>query len=97
MTLTASTATAAYVNPRTYAAPTYNAPRGYSQTVYTPAPPVDPGLAAAANTGLECQGWAMNQSGHDPSNITPWTTPIMISTYNRMLASCMQSRGYRAN
>lgn len=91
-----------------YSAPVYEAPPvAYSVPVpQTPpvvyaAPATVYAAAAPANTALanatsECNRWAMNQSGHDPSNVSPWTTQIMVDSYNRARDSCMQSRGYRA-
>lgn len=83
-------------NAPVYQAPpvTYSVPAPvYVAPVYAAAPPVD---TALANASSECSRWAMNESGHDPANISPWTTQIMIDTYNHARSSCMESRGYRA-
>ncbi|MFD4837005.1 hypothetical protein ACFWP0_05810 [Achromobacter sp. NPDC058515] len=102
-----------YTSPPFYAAPVYGAPvyqaapmyeappeayaapqPQYAPVQYEPAPPVDMAQAGAAT---DCQRWAMNQSGYDPATISRWTTQVTVDTYNRMLDSCMASRGYRAN
>ncbi len=91
-----------YQAPPVYNAPVYQAPPvaypvpvpvpAYPPVVYAPAPQAEIALADAS---YECRRWAMNESGHDPSNITPWTTKVMIDSYNRARDSCMESRGYR--
>lgn len=96
-----------YTSPPVYAAPVYSAPvyeappvynaapqPQYAPVQYEPAPPVN---HAQANASMDCQRWAMNQSGYDPATITQWTTQIMVDSYNRALDSCMTSRGYRSH
>ncbi|MCW0206570.1 MAG: hypothetical protein OJK14_05705 [Achromobacter sp.] len=95
-----------YTSPPVYAAPVYDAPlyeappvyappqAQYAPVQYEPAPRAD---SAQASATTDCRRWAMNQSGYDPATISQWTTQVMVDTYNRMLDSCMTSRGYRKN
>ncbi|MEN4920732.1 hypothetical protein ABE485_18825 [Achromobacter spanius] len=85
-----------------YPAPVYEAPPvaysapapQYAPVQYEPAPPVN---TAQASATTDCRRWAMNQSGYDPATINPWTTQVMVDTYNRSVDSCMTSRGYRSH
>jgi hypothetical protein len=95
-----------YTSPPVYAAPVYNAPVYEAQPVYSaPQPQYEPVQyestapvnSAQASATVDCQRWAMNQSGYDPATITQWTTQVMVDSYNRALDSCMTSRGYRAH
>ncbi|ANY16443.1 hypothetical protein [Bordetella pseudohinzii] len=69
--------------------------------VYEPAPMADPADPASANLApvavaqaappagqADCGRYAMNQSGFDPANAGPWTTQVMVDTYNRALQTC---------
>ncbi len=89
-----------YTSPPVYAAPAYVAPPVYAapQPQYAPVQyqPAQPVNKAQASATMDCQRWAMNQSGYDPATISQWTTQVMVDSYNRALDSCMTSRGYRA-
>lgn len=72
-------------------------------TVYepSPAPMADPQDPASANLApvavaqaappdgqTDCRRYAMNQSGFDPAGVSPWTTQVMVDSYNRALQTC---------
>jgi len=69
------------------------APRAPQDQLAAPSPrtKADPTRESrlAANTAYECQRWAMNQSGFDPSYVTRWTTGASVDSYNRAFQSCM--------
>lgn len=46
---------------------------------------------------LECENWAMNQSGLDPNNITEYTTSASVESYTRAMGACFKGRGYSIN
>lgn len=88
-----------YVAPPVYAAPVY------AQPAYVPPPVADviaypaKGQTAAQQSSdrAACEGWAMNQSGYDPSQASQWTTPAQTDSYTRAVGACMKGRGYSIN
>ncbi|MFJ1298579.1 hypothetical protein ACILG0_01360 [Pseudomonadota bacterium AL_CKDN230030165-1A_HGKHYDSX7] len=84
------------------AAPTYETPQGY------PVPQYGQGDPAAVNSAAipvpqappvqraaraDCQRYAINESGYDPSIRSAWTTQVMVDTYQRYLQSCQRGPG----
>lgn len=90
-----------YYAPPVYAAPVYAAPAYAAAPVYAaptyaaPAPAPAPSSTLMAQTSAagrqSCVRWAMDQSGLDPSNITPYTTSVMVDSYNRAFDSCISA------
>lgn len=93
-----------YSAPSVYAAPpVYAAPA--PQTEYAPpAAPSANNLIAYPSRGqtqaqqtqdrYQCQNWAVNQSGFDPSSVTQYSNNVQVDSYNRAMAACMTGRGY---
>ncbi|AZY48995.1 hypothetical protein [Bordetella avium] len=83
-----------------YAYPALPAPAGPPSANTLSSDPTDPasvnlapvGLASRA-PGADCQRQAMNESGFDPATPNPWTTQIMVDSYNRALQTCLSGRG----
>ncbi|QIM72426.1 hypothetical protein [Bordetella trematum] len=44
--------------------------------------------AAAVDTTSPCVRQAMDASGFDPANVNPWTTEVMVQSYQRALQDC---------
>lgn len=89
------------------AAPTYETPQGYPMPQYGQGSP-GAGLPAAGSPAAipvpeappvqttaraDCQRYAVNQSGYDPSIRSAWTTQVMVDTYQRYLQSCQRGPG----
>ncbi|KCB33467.1 hypothetical protein L543_1611 [Bordetella hinzii L60] len=58
-----------------------------------PADPASVNLAPVAQAApaagqTDCRRYAMNQSGFDPAGVSPWTTQVMVDSYNRALQTC---------
>jgi hypothetical protein len=91
-----------YVAPPVYAQPAYAAP------AYAPPPPAPVSdviaypahgqtVAQQGSDRVECERWAMNQSGYDPSQASRWTTPAQTDSYTRSVGACLKGRGYSIN
>jgi len=51
-----------------------------------------------ARDRYECHGWAVNQSGFDPSNpSTSGATGAQADGYRRAMSACLEARGYSVN
>jgi len=46
---------------------------------------------------LDCENWAMNQSGLDPDYITEYTTSASAESYTRAMGACFKGKGYSIN
>jgi hypothetical protein len=91
-----------YAAPPVYAAPQYAPPQvargdyaGGSDMVAYPSRGQNANQQARDRN--QCQNWAMNQSGFNPSQVTQYTTPVMADSYNRSMGACMSGRGYSVN
>lgn len=45
----------------------------------------------------ECERWAANQSGFDPTQASRWTTGAQTDSYTRAIGACLKGRGYSIN
>lgn len=91
---TALTQTPSYAPPPVYQEPVPSYTADPAAVNMAPMPQQQQQVAQAnqARGSVDCRRYAMNESGFDPSSANPWTTQIMIDSYNRSLQTCRDNR-----